>query len=76
MRYIFECFGLDCEKENLEDPNDIHDVNSQNKIIQAVIFIYSLESFIYKNTNQACRDWDESKIDNLGPFCVCLYEIL
>jgi hypothetical protein len=40
------------------------------------VFIYSLETFLYKTLNKSSRDYDESKVSSLGPFAYALDMVL
>ena len=43
-----------------------------HKITQKILYLYSMESFIYNDLNAAIREKDKSKIDNYGPFAAAL----
>lgn len=45
-------------------------------IMNIIMKIYSLETFVYRTVNYASRDRDESKIKNLGPYAYLLSKIL
>ena len=47
-----------------------------NKIVQLILYIYSMESFIYQDLNRATRDKDQSKIKFYGAFAAALSFIL
>lgn len=56
------------------------DVNT-NKILdpnvkKCIMMMYSLESFLYKELNRACRKRDKSKVKSLGPFAFVMQNIL
>ena len=44
--------------------------------IQVIMKMYSLESFLYREVNRACREKDKSKIQTLGPFSFLVTKIL
>lgn len=48
----------------LSDPN--------NKFVKTLVYIYSMESFIFKEINKASRDKDISMIEYYGPFASAL----
>ena len=50
--------------------------NPQHKITKHILYLYSMESFIYGDLNQACREKDESKIKYYGAFAAALGYIL
>ena len=47
-----------------------------NEITKRIIYLYSMESFIYTDLNKTCRDKDESKIKYYGAFAAALSYIL
>lgn len=47
-----------------------------HKDVKTCLFIYSMESFLYKRINQISRDKDISAIQTLGPFAVILGRII
>ena len=54
--------------ETLKDP--------ASEIVCALLWIYSMESFVYKQLNAATRDHDPSYVDTLGPMCQALGTIV
>ena len=48
----------------LSDPN--------HKFVQTLLYIYSMESFIYSEMNKASRKKDKTKIKFYGPFASAL----
>ena len=56
------------DKAILSDPT--------NPLVILILYIYSMESFIFPVINQASRTGDKSKIKNLGPYTLCLSEII
>ena len=53
---------------NTEDPN------SQD--VKAIMFLYSMETFLYPRLNKISRDKDTSSILTLGPFAVALTKVI
>lgn len=47
-----------------------------HKDVKTCLFIYSMESFLYKRINQISREKDISSIETLGPFAVVLGRII
>ena len=41
-----------------------------------LLYIYSIEPPFYADLNRACRNVDESKFIDLGPFARAMFEIL
>ena len=50
--------------------------NPSHKIVQLILYIYSMESFIYEDLNRATRNKDKSKIKFYGAFSAALSFIL
>ena len=42
--------------------------NPNNEITQAILYIFSMETFLFRVLNAATKNQDESKIKTLGPF--------
>ena len=48
----------------------------EHKDVKAIIFMYSLDSFLFGRLNQISRDKDPSAVQTLGPFAVALTKII
>ena len=48
----------------------------EHQDVKAIIFMYSLDCFLYTRLNKISRDKDSSAIDTLGPFAVALTKII
>ena len=46
--------------------------DSNNDFVKTLIYIYSMESFVFKEMNKASRQKDRSKIKMYGPFASAL----
>ena len=46
------------------------------KLTKAILFIYSLETFLPHSITKAIRDKDATKVDTLGPFTIALRSII
>ena len=46
--------------------------NPDHEVTKLIIYIYTMESFIFKEMNQAMRDKDVTKIDLYGPLAAAL----
>ena len=57
----------DIQLEDLHDP--------QNPTTKAILFIYSLDTFLPGAISKAQREKDETKIETLGPFSIALRSI-
>jgi hypothetical protein len=61
----------------IDDFNQVLNVDDPNhKDVKTILFIYTLECFLYKRINKASRDMDASSIETLGPFTVALTRII
>ena len=49
---------------------------AEHKDVKAVLFLYSLESFLYPRLNKISREKDKSSILTLGPIAVALTKII
>ena len=47
-----------------------------HKDVKMILKMYSLESFLFKKLNKACRDRDNTAIDTLGPFAHVLMSVI
>lgn len=52
----------------------LNDANCQ--VTKAIMYLYSMETFIYTAINRASRTQDESKVRTLGPYAVLLAHIV
>ena len=50
--------------------------NPNHKITQHILYLYSMQCFIYQNLNKACRDQKEEEIEYYGAFAAALSYIL
>ena len=72
-RYIFEHLThTDLQKELTKQI--LHDPKTD--IVRALLYIYSMETFVYSTLNTATRDHDSSKIFTLGPMAAALAVIV
>ena len=67
--YIFKT-QLDTDFDKLLTEDILVDAN--NKIVKSLMYIYSMESFIYTTLTAAQRNKDETKITSLGPLSVAM----
>ena len=44
----------------------------ENEFVQTLLYIYSMESFVFKEMNKATRDKDITKIEYYGPYASAL----
>lgn len=50
--------------------------NPSNKITKHILYLYSMESFLYNRLNRACRDKNKNEIKYFGPFAAALSYII
>ena len=50
--------------------------NPEHKITKHILYLYSMETFIYMELNRASRSKDESKIEFYGAFAAALSFII
>ena len=50
--------------------------NPNHKITKHILYMYSMECFIYERMNRACREKDKSEIEFFGPFAAALSYII
>ena len=50
--------------------------NPEHKAVKHIMYIYSMESFIYAELNRVCREKDRSKIKFYGAFAAALSYII
>ena len=50
--------------------------NSNHKVTKHLLYLYSMESFIYTNLNRACRDKNKDEIPQYGAYAAALGYIL
>jgi hypothetical protein len=60
--------------------DDLHAVpnvsDPDHKDAKTILFIYSMESFLYGRINKASREYDATSIKTLGPYTVALTRII
>ena len=59
-KMLFKLADLDEEMDKPLTPKVLS--NPNHKIVKHLMYIYSMESFIYADLNKACREKDKSKI--------------
>ena len=71
---LFKLAKLD---EDLDKPLTPKILSYPNhKTVRHIMYIYSMESFIYEELNKVCREKDESKIKYYGAFAAALSFII
>lgn len=48
----------------------------EHEDVKAIMFMYSLDCFLFGRLNKISRDKDSSAIETLGPFAVALTKII
>ena len=65
------------EDLDLKKPLDLKTLsNPNNKFVKTMIYLYSMESFLFKEMNKTTRDKDQEKIKFYGPFASALSFII
>ena len=73
-KLLFKLADLDEEMDKPLTPKLLS--NPNHKIVKHLMYIYSMESFIYADLNKACREKDRSKIKFYGAFAAALSFII
>lgn len=47
--------------------------NPDHRVTKTLIYVHSMETFIYKDVKKACLNRDCTKVLTLGPFAVALF---
>ena len=71
---LFELADLDEDMNKPLTPKILS--NPEHKAVKHIIYIYSMESFIYADLNRTCREKDTSKIKFYGAFSAALSFII
>ena len=65
------------EKVNMRKPLDLKTLSDpNNKFVQTLVYIYSMETFLFKEMNKATRDKNVDKIKSYGPLASALSFII
>ena len=73
-KMLFKLANLD---EDLEKPLTQKVLSDpEHKAVKHIMYIYSMESFIYADLNRVCREKDNSKIKFYGAFAAALSFII
>ena len=71
---LFELAHLNDDMDTTLTPKVLSDPN--HKAVRHIIYIYSMESFIYAKLNRVCREKDKSQIKFYGAFAAALSFII
>ena len=71
---LFELTDLGHKMDEPLTPKILRDPT--HNITRHILYLYSMESFIYADLNKACRDKDPSKIKYYGAFAAALSYII
>ena len=66
--------NLDYELDKPLTPKILN--NPEDKTVVHILYIYSMESFIYTELNRVCREKDKSKIKFYGAYAAALSFII
>ena len=50
--------------------------NLDHKVTEGLLYLHTMETFIYKELKNASRNQDDARIESLGPYAMCLSYIL
>ena len=73
-KMLFKLADLDEDMDKPLTPKVLSDPN--HKAVKHLMYIYSMESFIYAELNRVCREKDQSKIKFYGAFAAALSFII
>ena len=71
---LFKLADLDEDMDKPLTPKVLSDPT--HKVVKHIMYIYSMESFIYEDLNRVCREKDTSKIKYYGAFAATLSFII
>ena len=71
---LFKLANLEEDMDKPLTPKVLSDPT--HKVVKHIMYIYSMESFIYEDLNRVCREKDTSKIKYYGAFAACLSFII
>ena len=71
---LFELADIDYDFSKPLTPKILSD--PEHKVVKHLIYIYSMQSFIYEDLNRVCREKDRSKIKLYGAFAAAISFII
>ena len=71
---LFDLANLDYDFDKPLTPKILRDPN--HTVVKHLIYIYSMESFIYRDLNRVCREKDKSMIKFYGAYAAALSFII
>lgn len=71
---LFKLANLDQDLDKPLTPKVLS--NPEHRAVRHIMYIYSMESFIYAELNRVCREKDKSKIKYYGAFAATLSYII
>ena len=71
---LFKLANLDQDLDKPLTPKVLS--NPEHRAVRHIMYIYSMESFIYTELNRVCREKDKSKIKYYGAFAATLSYII
>ena len=70
-------FKIDLKGYDFDTPIPVADFfDANSNICKTILYVYSMETFVYKTLNSSSRNKDASKIATLGPFAAAMSFIL
>lgn len=73
-KMLFKLAQLDYDFDKPLTPKILGDPT--HPVVRHIIYLYSMESFIYEDLNRACREKDKTKIKYYGAFAAALSHII
>ena len=71
---LFKLANLDMDLDKPLTQKELSD--PEHKAVRHIMYIYSMESFIYSDLNRVCREKDKTKIKFYGAFAAALSFII
>lgn len=71
---LFKLANLDKDLDTPLTPKVLSD--PEHKAVRHIVYIYSMESFIYADLNRVCREKDKTMIKFFGAFAAALSFII
>ncbi|CAF2093224.1 unnamed protein product [Rotaria magnacalcarata] len=59
-----------------QNASSLSETKRMTLLREACVYMYTEASFLYRETNEALRVNDKSKLETLGPFCFLLYDYI
>ena len=76
--YTFRALGLpkDDSEEDLRPLTKLDLYDPESVTVKSIFFLYTMDSFIHNVLNCAAKDFDQGKVDTMGPLACALSKAL